>query len=333
MENLYSIEDKDFVRLQELGYLKNRPFKFPTPEEVFGLLEADEEKLKQESCYKTLSLLKDMLRISFRYDKGKYVTVPFMSCVIDGEFHSTLLPKNITPEQAEILFRNLERIESFYIKAKVADILFVSKKICDKDKLTAAEIAIEAYFNSVDYFLHKIINRKYLNASTHLERAATITLSLGKREEILFNKLEEILFNKLMEFFKREEFFKEDKSCVLITSLGKIICRIKNLSADKISLALEEYVKIFKISNPADTLLVTGRGRNIWDIGVKLSKKAKNLNYERYFNKQKGDAHCGMAECFCKNPYKRGYHIKNAIRYYRNVPEMKDKREQLKNER
>jgi hypothetical protein len=291
--NPYHVEDKDFVRLQELGYLKNRPFKILIPEKVFGLSKADEEKLKQESCYETLSLLKDILDISF----------------------STLLPEDITPEQAKILFRNLERIESFYIKAKVADILFASKKICGRDNLTVAEEAIKAYFDSANYILHKF-EYSYLYASKQLERAATITLSLGKSEDILFNKL--------------MEFFKEGKSCILIISLGEIICGIKNLSVDKINLALEEYVKIFKICNPKDTLLISGS--DIWATGIKLSKKAKNLNLEHYFNKQKGDAHCGMAERFRPSPFLRIDHIKRAILCFRGVPEMKDKIEQLNKE-
>jgi hypothetical protein len=68
MENTVPPEDKDFVRLQELEYFKNRPFKLPIlkSEEVLGLPEANEEKLKQESCYKTLLLLKDILDIPFQ---------------------------------------------------------------------------------------------------------------------------------------------------------------------------------------------------------------------------------------------------------------------------
>jgi hypothetical protein len=320
MENdITEIEDKDFVRLQELGCFKNRPFRFPTPKEVFGLLEeVEEEKLKQESCYKTFSLLKDILDIPYIYAKGK------------GESRRTLLPKDISREQAEILFRNLEKIESLYIKAKIADVLFVSKKLNNnnnRDNFSVAEIAIEAYFNSADYMLCNTGWSKYSFrfrfVSEQVKRASSIMLSLKKRDS---------LFDKLMGFFKREEFFKEDKSCILITSLGQIICGIKNLSAEKINLALEEYVKIFKIRNPEDTLLGAGTETNIWTTGVKLSKKAKNLNYERYFNKQKGDAHCTMAERFRDSPPHRVNHIKKAILCFREAPEMKDKIEQLEKE-
>jgi hypothetical protein len=109
MENTTTvIEDKDFVRLEELRCFKNRPFKSSKSEEVLGLHELTEKRLKQKSCYKTLSFLKDILDIPFSYDKGKYV--PLMSGVIDGEFHRTLLPEDITPEQAEILFSVFKRI-------------------------------------------------------------------------------------------------------------------------------------------------------------------------------------------------------------------------------
>ncbi|MDR2398842.1 MAG: hypothetical protein LBD61_00110 [Endomicrobium sp.] len=67
------IEDKDFVRLQELGYLKNRSFNLPTSKEVLRLHEPDEEKFKQEPCNKTLSFLEDILDIYFSYDEGKYI--------------------------------------------------------------------------------------------------------------------------------------------------------------------------------------------------------------------------------------------------------------------
>lgn len=321
MENTATvIEDKDFVRLEELGCFKNRPFKFPRSKEVLGLDELTEKKLKQESCYKTLSLLKDILDVYFSADKGDYVPTSSDKDA-EGKFvRRTWLPEDMTPEQAEILFRNLDKIESFYIKAKVADILFEFKKthkIHDRDRLTVAEEAIKAYFDSANYILYNGSDFQYSfrYAADQLKRAAQITLSLGKSIDSLFDKL--------MEFFKREEFFKEDKNCILITSLGEIICGIKNLPEDKIDLALKEYVKIFKIRNPEDT----------WATGVKLSKKAKNLNYERYFNKQKGDAHCGMAERFRSSPYHRGEYIKKAILAYRDIPEMKDKIEQLNKEK
>lgn len=337
-----TIEDKDFDRLQELGYFKNRPFELhPEFEEILGLSEvdakklnkaywsgdkntsdeiskADNERLEQESL---LLLLEDMLDITFNFDERKYV--PKMSGVRDGEFCRTFLPEDITPEQAEILFRNLEKIESFYIKAKVADVLFESKKISDKDNLTVAEMAIEAYFNSANYILYNMVGfqRPFDIASNQLGRAAALMLSLKRNEN---------LFDKLMEFFKREEFFKEDKDCILITSLGEIILGIKDLPKDKINLALEEYVKIFKILNPEDFLVLNKE--SIWDIGIRLSKKAKNLDYERFFKKQKGDAHCSAAERFQCDSYNRADHIKNAILAYKGVPEMKGKIEELSRE-
>jgi hypothetical protein len=53
-----------------------------------------------------------------------------VSGVTDGEFHRTLLlPGDIAHEQSEILFRNLKKIELFYIKVKVSDIFFEFKEI------------------------------------------------------------------------------------------------------------------------------------------------------------------------------------------------------------
>jgi hypothetical protein len=342
MENVFlTIKDEDFDRLQELEYFKNRPFKLGTAEEVLGLsgavakklnkayfsggknmsdelIKADNEPLEQESL---LLLLKDILDISFIHDK--YVPTGEGKNK-DGELVSrTWLPKDISPEQAKMLFRNLDKIESFYIKARVAHVLFESKKISGKDNFTVAKVALEAYFNSANYIL---FNRDgfevpFFYASQQLRIAATIMLSLRQKANILFDKL--------MEFFKREEFFKEDKNCILITSLGEIILGIESLPEDKINLALEEYVKIFKILNPEDFPVVNKE--NICDIGIELSKKAKNLDYERFFKKQKGDAHCSMAELFRRDPFNRAYHIKNAILAYKGVPE-KGKIEQLSKE-
>jgi hypothetical protein len=92
----------------------------------------------------------------------------------------------------------LERIESFYITAKVADILFVPKKIRGRDNLTVAEIAIEAYFNSACYILHNrydLFKYPFLYAFKQLARAATITLSLNEKKRFYLREERIYLIN------------------------------------------------------------------------------------------------------------------------------------------
>ncbi|MDR3306382.1 MAG: hypothetical protein LBS61_01720 [Endomicrobium sp.] len=127
---MLKMEDKDFDTLRKLGCFKNRPFYLSF--EALGLKGLSDEKLKQESesCKNTLSFIKDML----------------------------VMPEDITPEQAEMLFKNLNKIESFYIKAKIADVLWESNKLGGKNKEKAAEIAIKSYADFIDYVLQYCVN-------------------------------------------------------------------------------------------------------------------------------------------------------------------------------
>ncbi|MDR3195354.1 MAG: hypothetical protein LBT58_00945, partial [Endomicrobium sp.] len=247
MENTApGIEDKDFAKLQELGCFKNRPF---LSSEALGLKEIGEEKLKKESCYKTLLFIKDILDIALnkpteqnpfdptygRYYLSAKLNKPTKKNPFDPmnaaknpkgvTLERTLLPEDITPDQAEILFRNLEIVESFYIKARIADVLWVSRKLkCKNNRRIVAEKAAEAYFNLVNYmppYGTLIYSRRYV----HLIRYTTIMLSLEQDEK---------LFGKLMDLFERKEFFKIDKNGRFIIYLGKSICRIKEVSQDKI---------------------------------------------------------------------------------------------------
>ncbi|MDR3306911.1 MAG: hypothetical protein LBS61_04505 [Endomicrobium sp.] len=322
MENTApTIEDKDFAKLQELGCFKNRPFY--SSSEALGLKEVSEEKLKQEPCYKTLLFIKDMLDIALNKPTKQNSFDP-MSALKSEEgvtLERTLMPEDITPEQAGILFRNLERIESFYIKAIIVDVLWVSRKLKGKENRIVAEVAAEAYFNLVNYMPKprgKLIDS---HRHIHLTRYTTIMLSL---------KQDEKLFDKLMGLFERKEFFKIEKNGRFIVSLGNSINRIKKISPDKIKLALEKYVEIYKISNPHCSSVWDES--NIWSTGVNLSNKAKNLDYESYFKEQIGNAWCDMAKLFKGNPSNGTEYLKEAILAYKNIPNKKDKVEKLKQE-
>jgi hypothetical protein len=107
------------------------------------------------------------------------------------------LPSDLSVEQAQILYRNLDKVESYYLKAKIADVLWESMRL-GKYGMEAAKIAAKAYFDSVDYVFESKDKGGFKYVGRFLARASVIMAEIGQYDEC---------FDKLMKFFERKELF------------------------------------------------------------------------------------------------------------------------------
>lgn len=93
--------------------------------------------------------------------------------VMDGK--RTFLPEDLSDEQAEELYVFLSHISLPILEARIADTLWVSKKI--KNKFKAAQIAINAHINAGNSLIR---SKHRIRGVGHFERAVAIAAELGR---------------------------------------------------------------------------------------------------------------------------------------------------------
>jgi hypothetical protein len=105
----FKIEDKDFDAIQKRGYLNSRIFDLDKGEQVLGIESL--ESIDGESFSTLLRYIVDLLDIYLNYYDEKKPYCPQCS----GNGRRSMIPEDISKEQAEGLFRNLNKIESPFI--------------------------------------------------------------------------------------------------------------------------------------------------------------------------------------------------------------------------
>jgi hypothetical protein len=339
------MNDKDFETLQELGCFKQHPLNSNLSCNVAG-----SKQLKQEPYYETLMIIEGILDIGFDPSNKEKPFCPQSSCSwassapaenekriweevrqhpswepgcnyadIDGSYMlRSPLPKDLSAQQAQILYRNLDKVESYYLKAKIADVLWESMRL-GKYGIEVAKIVAETYFNSVYYAFESKDKDGFKHAVWFLVRASVIMAKIEQYDEC---------FDKLMKFFERKELFEGDEGCDLLKAIGNSALKLNNLSSENRESIATKYKEIFENIKPAFHYVLDES--NVWSIGAELSKKAKMPEYKDHFNMEKAKAHleaAKMAYKFSGPDYNalsnRQYHLKEAIRSLRNI-EKKD---------
>ncbi|GMO52356.1 MAG: hypothetical protein Ta2C_02760 [Candidatus Endomicrobiellum trichonymphae] len=226
-----------------------------------------------------------------------------------GEGYISMIPEDISKEQAEELFRNLNKIESPYVKSRIADILWHIKKL-DKNNIEAAKIAIKSYYKSVKYFVNNCkISEFFLKfAIGQLERLAIIILSLKdilKRDHI---------YNKLLEYLDNIA------NIEFISAAFGIFLRLK-LSKEETKVVIEKLENLIKLlGDKIDGFSL----RKLYSTGAEIAKKSGELDKMRSFKIIEADSFVEEADKINIRGWiiKSGF-LKKAILLYQSIPSKK----------
>lgn len=310
------ITDEDFDKIATKGYLKTRPFNLNVAKEILAI--KDEQEESKESYWTTLKFLSMLLDV---HQNHANKDTPFGPIVVFGE-NRTLIPSDITSEQAQVLFKNIGKIEAPYIKAKIADILWVSKKL-DKNNIKAAEVAIGAYQESVNLFIsrHSEYEFAFLHAWQDLNRLSVLIQSIKKQN------VRDDFYQQLLGYFANSTIFANNKNKVFFVVVCEILLNY-NLTPDE----AKEVINIIK-----DFLNKDLKGmplyslRKIYDVAIGLSRKIKSNEDLYYFGEIKAESYVLESE-HRSDPIGKAHFLRDAIIAYNGIPNKEKRIGTLKNQ-
>jgi len=320
------IKDKDFDTLNKLGILKNRPFIFPSAYAILGI-ENDAEH-SQNPYWGTLFFLSEILGMVLNYEVYSASKNPF-GPRNSSSYGSSFSLEDITPEQAEILYRNLDKIESLFLKARIADVLWVSKRLGRDRNKDVVDKAIEFYFGSTDYIIDNCSSgfmHPFSLATNQLKRAATLVLSIHGDAYLIFNRLLKYVDNPII--FEKAANHTTQQLVYLIDGLFTSLKRC-HVGLEQKKIALEKFKEKLKLVenkaiNPEDWQNL----EELYDLGIELSKESKDESIKKYFHNLKSENYVKLSNVLIFN--KREY-IKKAISNYETAGE-NSKAQELKKE-
>jgi hypothetical protein len=227
-----------------------------------------------------------------------------------------MIPEDISKEQAEGLFRNLNKIESPYIKSRIADILWYIKKLSKNNNIEAAKIAIEFYYKSVEYFVNNCKTSEFFLkfAIGQLRRLAIIILSLKDIPE------RDHIYNKLLEYLDNITDIE------FISGAFGIFLRLK-LNKEETKVVIEKLENLIEllIRDKIDSFSL----RDLYSVGAEIAKKSGELDKMHNFKILGAESFVEEADKIKGWTIKSNF-LKEAILLYQGIPNKKNRIEELK---
>ena len=310
------VNDNHFDEIAKKGFFKIRDFKLNTPEQLLGIEDIKGEE--KEPYWESIRFITLLLYIHQRHaDKKK----PFGPMIEEGN-RRTIIPSDITKEQAEGLFRNISKIESPIIKSKLADILWECRQL-GKDNITAAKIAIQAYNESVDYLLNNYTKGEFyfLYSWEILERLSVLVQFIKDEQE------RNNLYKKLLSYLSNTAILQQGKNSGLFVTVFRILSEINLNTSEVLEVitALNNFLQEHSSKIPLHSL------RSICESGIIIARKKQDKDLVNSLSSQKAETYVAEANAR-KDVMGKVSFLRDAIIAYNGIPDKEGRIESLKQE-
>ena len=215
--------------------------------------------------------LKEICSLQPNYENNQHPYVPFARF----EDKRSFAIEDLLESDLDLLRQILHEINDPELKARVADILWITKK-----DYKAAQEAVYAFIDSAKR-LENI--EEWIHSSSRIQRAMQIASALGRKKE------NALLLKKVIPFL--EELFEK----YLLTDKGAFCCVLMEILLEN---KLEDFVRSDEYIKAAETLALRTRGSHFeehyWNVKAEWHsrrkereeyKKARRLASETYIDK------------------------------------------------
>lgn len=150
----------------------------------------------------------------------------------------SFLPEDVSKDLADIIYKNIDKVKSIAIKARLCDTLWLIKLFDNKTNIACAKIAVSSYYFLIDQF---ILERNLYAATMYLNRLYHLILKMPGTPE------REILFENLLKYADVDYDYSIDSSNLYWHSILNKISGFQITDKTKITKYYRKTLDIIKV--------------------------------------------------------------------------------------